>query len=88
MGEGAISSEDRVARNFKVSRAGEIYSFLEKHQIVLIGGKSRVQHDGIKKVPPEFHWRKRWEFRWLGFDGEGFAASLLDVQHLKGLVCR
>jgi len=39
-GEGAISSEERVAWNFKVPRAGEI-SLLEKHQIVPIVGKKR-----------------------------------------------
>jgi len=38
VGEGTISSEDRVAWNFKVPIAGEI-SLLEKHQIVPIGGK-------------------------------------------------
>jgi len=41
-GEGANSSEDRVAWNFKVPRAGEI-SHLEKHQIVSIGGKKRTK---------------------------------------------
>jgi len=39
-----ISSEDRVAWNFKVPRAGDI-SFLEKHQIVLIRGEKRAEFD-------------------------------------------
>jgi len=41
-GEGTIGSEDRVSWNFKVPRAGEII-FLEKHQIVLIGGKKGTE---------------------------------------------
>jgi len=38
VGEGTISSEDRVAWNFKVPRARE-NRLLEKHQVVSIGGK-------------------------------------------------
>jgi len=37
-GEGTISSEDRAAWDFKVSRPGEI-RHLKKHQIVPIEGK-------------------------------------------------
>jgi len=42
--EGTVCSEDRVAWNFKVSRAGEI-SVLEKHQIVPIGREKGTEFD-------------------------------------------
>jgi len=54
-GEGTISSEDSVAWNFKVPKAGEI-SLLEKHQIVPIGGKKGTEFGRRdEERPPEFH---------------------------------
>jgi len=42
VGEGTISSEDGVVRNFKAPGAGEI-SLLEKQQIVPIGEEKRAE---------------------------------------------
>jgi len=44
--EGAISSKDKVAWNFKVPRVGEI-SLLKNHQVIPIGVKKRTEFGTI-----------------------------------------